>query len=78
MTGNFRTEHEEPTHEYWTEDVLVMEQLMTGTVIGEMLGLPGNGRQITFPILHVFEFRNDLISREIWIDSAAIIAQLAA
>lgn len=79
MTGNFRTEHEEPTHEYWTEDVLVMEQLMTGTVIGEMLGLPGNGRQITFRILHVFEFRNDLISREnIWIDSAAIIAQLAA
>ncbi len=52
---------------------------MTGTVIGEMLGLPGNGRQITFRILHVFEFRNDLISREnIWIDSAAIIAQLAA
>ena len=79
LTANFRTEHEEPTHEYWTEDALVLEQLMTGIVIGEMLGLPGNGRQITFRILHVFEFRNGLISREnVWLDSAAIVAQLAA
>lgn len=79
LTANFRTEHEEPTHEYWTEDALVLEQLMTGTVIGEMLGIPGNGRQVTFRILHVFEFRDDLISREnIWIDGAAIAAQLTA
>jgi predicted ester cyclase len=57
----------------------VLEQLMTGTVIGEMLGLPGNGRRITFRILHVFEFRDGLISREnVWLDSAAIVAQLAA
>lgn len=79
LTTNFRTEHETPTHEYWTEDAVVMEQLMTGTVIGQMLGLPGNGRQITFRILHVFEFRDGLISREnIWIDSAAIVDQLSA
>jgi steroid delta-isomerase-like uncharacterized protein len=79
LTANFRTEQEEPTHEYWTEDSLVLEQLMTGTVIGEMLGLPGNGRRITFRILHVFEFRDGLISREnVWLDSAAIVSQLAA
>lgn len=79
LTANFRTEHETPTHEYWTEDAVVMEQSMTGTVIGEMLGLPGNGRRITFRILHVFEFRDDLISREnIWLDNAAIVAQLSA
>jgi steroid delta-isomerase-like uncharacterized protein len=79
LTANFRTEQEEPTHEYWTEDSLVLEQLMTGTVIGEMLGLPGNGRRITFRILHVFEFRDGLISREnVWLDSAAIVTQLAA
>jgi steroid delta-isomerase-like uncharacterized protein len=79
LTANFRTEQEEPTHEYWTEDSLVLEQLMTGTVIGEMLGLPGTGRRITFRILHVFEFRNGLISREnVWLDSAAIVTQLAA
>lgn len=79
LTANFRTEHEEPTHEYCTEDALVLEQLMTGTVVGEMLGIPGNGRRITFRILHVFEFRDGLISREnVWIDSAAIVAQLTS
>ena len=51
---------------------------MTGTVIGEMLGLPGNNRRITFRILHVFEFRDGLISREnVWLDTAAIVGQLA-
>ena len=79
LTANFRTEHEEPTHQYWTEHSLVMEQLMTGTVMGHMLGLPGNGRRITFRILHVFEFRDGLISREnVWLDTAAIHAQLAS
>ena len=68
-----------PTHEYATENALVMEQLMTGTVIGEMLGLPGNNRRITFRILHVFEFRDGLISREnVWLDTAAIVGQLAS
>ena len=61
------------------DDALVLEQQMTGTVIGEMLGIPGNGRRITFRILHVFEFRDGLISREqVWLDTAAIVAQLTA
>lgn len=52
---------------------------MTGTVIGEMLGIPGNGRRVTFGILHVFDFHDGLISREqAWIDSGAIVAQLTA
>ncbi len=52
---------------------MVLDQEMTGTVIGTFLGLPGNGRRITFRILHVFEFRNELISREnVWLDVAAI------
>jgi predicted ester cyclase len=52
---------------------------MTGTVIGEMLGAPGNGRRVTFRIPHVFDFRDWLISREqVWIDSGAIIAQLTS
>ena len=52
---------------------------MTGTVIGEMLGVPGNNRRITFRILHVFEFRDGLISREnVWLDTAAIVGQLAS
>lgn len=79
LIANFRTEHEAPTREYLAEDALVLEQVMTGVVIGEMLGLPGNGRTISFRILHIFEFRDGLISREnVWIDTAAIVQQLSA
>lgn len=79
LTANFRTEQEEPTHEYWTDDAVVLEQLMTGTVVGEMLGIPGNGRRITFRVLHVFEFSDGLISREnVWLDTASIAQQLTA
>jgi len=47
-----------------------------GTVIGEMLGIPGHGRRVTFRILHVFDFRDGLVNREqVWIDSGAIVAQ---
>ena len=79
LTANARTEHEEPIRQHVTDDTLVLEQLMTGTVIGEMLGIPGNGRSVSFRILHVFEFRDGLISREqVWLDTAAIVQQLTA
>jgi predicted ester cyclase len=52
---------------------------MTGTVIGELVGLPGNGRRITFKIFHVFEFRDGRISREqVWLDTGSVVAQLTA
>jgi len=79
LTANFRTEGERPLHELATDDSLVLEQEMTGTVIGEMLGIPGNGRRISFRILHVFGFRDGLVCREqVWLDTAAIVAQLTA
>jgi steroid delta-isomerase-like uncharacterized protein len=79
LTANFRTENEEPLHRYFDGDTMVLEQKMTGTVIGEMLGIPGNNRRVTFGILHVFDFRDGLICREqVWIDSGAIAAQLTA
>ena len=57
---------------------MILQQRMTGTVIGSLPGLPGSRRRISFRILHVFEFRNGLISREnVWLDSAAIAAQLS-
>jgi steroid delta-isomerase-like uncharacterized protein len=78
LTANFRAEGEEVLHRYVTIGAMILEQVMTGTVIGEMLGMPGNGRKISFRMLHVFEFRDGLISREnIWLDSAAIIEQLS-
>lgn len=60
------------------DDAMVLEQLMTGTVIGSMFGVTGKGRRISFRMLHVFEFRDGLISREnIWLDTAAVIDQLS-
>ncbi len=77
LTANFRTENEEPLHRFFDGDTMILEQTM-GSVIGELLGLPGNGRRVSFRILHVFGFRDGLISREqVWIDSGAIMAQLS-
>src|SRR6476620_5256224 len=45
---------------------------MTGTVIASMLGLPGNGRRISFRLMHVFEFRDGLVSHEnVWLDTGS-------
>ena len=57
---------------------MILQQRMTGTVIGSLPGLPGNGRRISFRNLHVFELRNVLISREnVWLDIPAIVNQLS-
>ena len=79
LTANFRTEKEEPLNRFFDGDNMILEQTMTGTVIGEMLGIPGNGRRVSFRILHVFGFRDGLIGREqVWIDSGAVVAQLTS
>ena len=79
LTANFRTEEEVPLNRFFDGDTMILEQNMTGTVIGEMLDIPGNGRRVTFRLLHVFGFRDALISREqIWIDTGAIVAQLTS
>ena len=78
LTANYRHEHERVLHRYVSDDALVLEHQMTGVVTGSMLGLPGNGRQITFRTVHIFEFRDGLISREnVWLDSAEVVAQLS-
>lgn len=79
LTAQFREESEVVSHRWVVGDTMFMEQTMTGTVIGEMLGIPGNGRRITFRMFHVFEFADGLIDREqIWLDTGAIAAQLTA
>ena len=40
-----------------TNDAMILQPRITGTVIGSLQGLPGNGRRISFRILHVYEFR---------------------
>ena len=77
LTANFRSESWDVLRQYFADDAMVLEQLMTGTVIGSLLGLPGNGRRISFRMMHVFEFRDGLIGREnIWLDTAAVTDQL--
>lgn len=78
LSANFRAESWDVVHRYVAGNAIIMEQLMTGTVVGSMLGLPGHGRRISFRMLHIFEFRNGLISREnVWLDSAAVVDQLS-
>jgi steroid delta-isomerase-like uncharacterized protein len=79
LIANFRREDGEPLNRFFDGDTMILEEDVTGTVIGEIVGIPGNGRRVTFRILHVVSFREGLISREqIWIDSGAIVAQLTA
>jgi steroid delta-isomerase-like uncharacterized protein len=78
LTANFRSESWDVVRRFLCDDAMVLEQLMTGTVTGSLLGMPGNGRRVSFRMLHVFEFREGLISREnIWLDTAAIVNQLS-
>ncbi len=77
LNQNIDTEEMTPTHTYYGEDFCVIEHHWTGTVPGEFLGVPGNGKRITFRMVHIWEFRDGLISREnVWLDGAAIVAQL--
>jgi steroid delta-isomerase-like uncharacterized protein len=77
LTQNVRTEAIEPTRRYYGEAFCVIEHDATGTVQGEFLGIPGNGKRITFRLLHVWEFRDGRISREnVWMDGGSVVAQL--
>ncbi len=79
LTKNIRTETMTPVHSYYGEDFCVMEHAWNGTVPGEFLGVPGNGRRVTFRMVHVWEFRDGLMSREnVWLDGASIMAQLSS
>jgi hypothetical protein len=79
LVKDLRVEAEQRTHTYYADDACVIENLMTATVTGSLLGIPGDGRRITFRILHVFEFHARRISREnVWLDGASVAAQLTA
>jgi steroid delta-isomerase-like uncharacterized protein len=79
LSGNVKTESMDVAHEYYGDDLCVIEHDTTGTVPGEFLGVPGNGRRITFRLLHVWEFKDGLISREnVWLDGGSVMAQLMA
>jgi steroid delta-isomerase-like uncharacterized protein len=79
LVKNVETETMVPVHSYYGEDFCVIEHAFTGTVPGEFLGVAGDGRRITFRMLHIWEFRDGLMNREnVWLDGASIVAQLTA
>lgn len=60
------------------DQMCVTEHLVSGWAIGTPLGIPGRGRPVSVRLLHLFEFRDGLISREnTWTDGAALAHQLA-
>ena len=65
-------------HRLYGDGFVVSDETWTGPVPGEFLGIPGQGRSISFRMLHVFEFGGGLIECEsLWIDSGAVVAQLS-
>ncbi len=62
------------------DNFLVDESIWRGTALGRPFGIDGRGRPLEFRLLHVLEFAEDgRIAREnVWVDSAAIHAQLPA
>jgi steroid delta-isomerase-like uncharacterized protein len=65
-------------HRYHADRACIVEHEVSATVTGRFAGIPGNGREVRFRMLHVFEFTDGRISREnVWMDAATVMAQLA-
>jgi steroid delta-isomerase-like uncharacterized protein len=79
LINDISTEEMIPTRRYYGEDFCVIEHIWNGTVPGTFLSVAGNGRRISFRLLHIWEFREGLISREnVWMDGGSIVAQLTS
>lgn len=77
LTANVAVDTMMVNRSWYGPDFCVIEHQVKATVPGEFLGIPGHGRPIDHRLLHVFEFKDDRISREnIWIDTGAIVSQL--
>lgn len=78
LFANVRGEAADVKHRLYGENFVVDDKIWTARVVGDFLGIPGNGRRISVRVLHVFEFRDGLICREnVWLDAGAAVAQLA-
>jgi uncharacterized protein len=79
LFSNVKGERADVKHRLYGENFVVDDKIWTARVIGEFMGIPGHRRRISIRVLHVFEFRGGLISREnVWIDAGAAIAQLTS
>jgi steroid delta-isomerase-like uncharacterized protein len=65
-------------HRYFGDNFAVDDAMVDARVVRGPQGSPVEGRRLRFRFLHVFEFRDGLISRENdWLDEMATQRQLA-
>jgi predicted ester cyclase len=68
----------ETVYRRYGEEHAVDESILHATAIGRPFGLDGRGRHIQVRVLHLFEFGEELITREsAWLDIAGLQQQLA-
>ena len=71
--------HLESVSRFASGDHVVDESVATGHIEGTFIGIEGGGASVRFRILHVFDIRDGLISREqAWFDTAGVIRQVEA
>ena len=58
LSANLKFEHMDATRSYYGDDFCVVEHLTKEAVTGEFLAIPRHGREITFRLLHIWEFRD--------------------
>jgi steroid delta-isomerase-like uncharacterized protein len=69
--------HLESVSRFTCGEHIVDESIATGHVRGAFMGIDGGGAPVRFRILHVFDIRDGLISREqAWFDTAGVARQL--
>jgi hypothetical protein len=79
LLAAFINEEMTPVRTVYGDDHCVVEHRTRGRFPHGFLGAPPSERTVEFRMLHVFEFRNNAISREnVWLDGGAIVAQLTA
>jgi ketosteroid isomerase-like protein len=79
LFADLKGEGVEPVGRWYGEDFLVDETLWTGYVEdARAFGLEGKSGHVTFRLLHVFELRDGLISKEnVWSDIVTITEAVA-
>jgi ketosteroid isomerase-like protein len=77
--ADLKGEGVEPVARWYGDDFVVDETMWTGRIEdGRVFGLDGKSGQVTFRLLHVFELRDGLISREnVWSDVVDIARQIS-
>ncbi|WP_448627133.1 nuclear transport factor 2 family protein [Geodermatophilus sp. URMC 64] len=79
LLADLRIDRFEPVRRRYGDDHVVDESVLHATATGHPFGMDGRGRPVRARFLHIFDFRDGLISREsAWIDLAAIQQQLGA